>query len=108
MAFCSTARPEKRMSCHVPVAAFWDPGAWSSSCDICRPFTGRLSTSRWLKFTPMRAELMSSTGAVPVTVTSSCMPAGLSSKSSTSSWPTASAIDVYSIAPKPDLSVLMA
>ena len=47
------------MSCHVPVPAFCEPGACSSSCDICRPFTGRFCTSRSLTLTPMRAELRS-------------------------------------------------
>ena len=57
--FCSTARPEKRMSCHVPVPAFCEPGACSSSCDICRPLTGSSCTSRSLTLAPMRAELRS-------------------------------------------------
>ena len=51
------------MSCHVPVPAFCEPGACSISCDIWRPLTGRPCTSRSLTLAPMRAELMSSTGA---------------------------------------------
>jgi len=104
MAFCSTARPLNRMSCHVPVPAFCEPGACSISCDICRPLTGRFTTSRSLTFTPMRAELRSRTGDWPTTVTISCTPAGLNSKSRRSSWPTAIGIPVYSIGAKPSLA----
>ena len=64
MTFCSLARPENRMSCQVPSPAFCEPGACSISCDIWRPLTGRPCTSRSLTLAPMRAELMSSTGAV--------------------------------------------
>ena len=67
--FCSTARPEKRTSFQVPVPAFCDPGAWSISCDIWRPLTGSPCTSRSLTFAPILAELTSSTGALPTTVT---------------------------------------
>ena len=55
----------------------------------------------------MRADDMSSTGAVAVTVTASWTPAGFSSKSSASSWPTAIVIAVYSMAPKPDFCALI-
>ena len=85
MTFCSFARPLKRTSCQVPVPAFCAPGACSISWDICRPLTGSSETSRSLTLTPRRAELTSSTGAVPTTVTASCTPAGLISKSSASS-----------------------
>ena len=104
--FCSLARPLKRTSCQVPVPAFCAPGAWSMSCDIWRPLTGSSLTSRSLTLTPRRAELMSSTGATPVTVTDSWTPAGLSSKSSVSSWPVATGIAVYSMAANPALSTL--
>ena len=74
MTFCSTARPEKRMSPHVPVPAFCEPGACSISCDICRPLTGRPCTSRSLTFAPIFAELRSRTGELPMTVTVSWTP----------------------------------
>ena len=91
--FCSTARPEKRMSCQVPVPAFCEPGACSSSCDIWRPLTGRSCTSRSLTFAPMRAELRSSTGvAADDGHGLAARPAGWNSKSSVSSCPAASVI----------------
>ncbi len=55
----------------------------------------------------MLAELMSRIGAMPTTVTCSCTPAGLSSKSSVSSWPVATGIAVYSMPPKPGFSTLI-
>ena len=94
--FCSTARPLNRMSCHVPVPAFCDPGACSSSCDIWRPLTGSAATSRSLTFAPMRAELMSMAVACASTVTVSDTPAGCSSRSRLNSWPAASVMSVYS------------
>jgi len=51
------------MSCQVPVPAFCEPGACSSSCDIWRPLTGSDSTSRGLTLTPIRADEMSTIGA---------------------------------------------
>jgi hypothetical protein len=53
------------MSDHVPVPAFWEPGACSISWDIWRPLTGRLFTSRSPRLTPIFAELRSSTGRTP-------------------------------------------
>jgi hypothetical protein len=103
MTFCSTARPEKRMSPQVPVPAFCEPGACSISCDIWRPLTGSPCTSRSLTLAPIFAELKSRTGAVPPTVTDSVTPAGLNSKSITSSWPTATGSSVYSIGANPCL-----
>ncbi len=96
------------MSCQVPVPAFCEPGACSISCDICRPLTGRLFTSRSPRLTPIFAELRSSIGAVPTTVTASWTPAGFSSKSSVSSWPTASGIAVYPTGAKPVFSTVIA
>ncbi len=107
IAFCSTARPLKRTSCQVPVPLFSEPGACSSSCDICRPFTGRLFTSRWVTLTPMRAELMSMTLASAVTLTVSDTPAGCSSKSSASSWPAFTVIPGYSSGAKLGVSTLI-
>ena len=57
------------MSCQVPSPAFCEPGACSISCDIWRPLTGRPCTSRSLTLAPILAELTSSTGALPTTVT---------------------------------------
>jgi len=74
------------------------------SWDIWRPLTGNSDTSRSLTFTPSRAELMSRMGAEATTVTVSWTPAGLSSKSSVSSRPTASGMAVYSIGAKPGRS----
>ena len=85
IAFCSTARPEKRTSFHVPVPELVEPGACSISCDICRPLTGSSFTSRSLTLTPIFAELRSSTGADAVTVTASLTPAGFISRSIASS-----------------------
>src|SRR5262245_18136580 len=99
--FCSTARPENRMSPQVPVLAFCDPGACSMSCDIWRPLIGRFWTSRSLTLTRTLAELVSSTGDVATTVTDSDPPGGLSSKGSDNSWPTATASFEYSIGGNP-------
>ena len=102
MTFCSTARPEKRMSPHVPVPAFCEPGACSISCDIWRPLTGRPCTSRSLTLAPILRGADVEDGRVcRRTVTLSVTPAGLSSKSSVSSWPTATGICGYSIGAKP-------
>ena len=85
------------MSCQVPVPELVAPGACSSSCDIWRPLMGRSCTSRSLTFTPMRAELRSSVGATPVTVTVSVTPGGLIVRSSDIARPAASSIPVYSV-----------
>ena len=95
------------MSCQVPVPAFWDPGACSINCDICRPLTGNPATSRSPTLTPIRAELTSRIGATPTTVIASWTPAGFSSKSRFSSWPTAIRISVYSICANPSFVTRM-
>ncbi len=96
MAFCSTARPEKRTSCHVPVPEFSEPGACSINCDICRPFTGSVLISRSPTLTPMRAELRSIVVLSACTVTLSLNPAGLSWRSSVNSWAASNWSPVYS------------
>src|SRR5438045_9388982 len=95
MAFCSTARPEKRTSCQVPVPELSEPGACSINCDIWRPLTGRFFTSRSLTFTPRRAELRAIAAVSPLTVTVSLTPAGCNCRSSADAWDGGSGIPVY-------------
>ncbi len=96
MAFCSTARPENRTSCHVPVPEFSEPGACSINCDIWRPLTGSVLMSRSLTLTPMRAELRSMVVLSACTVTLSFNPAGSSWRSSVNSCAASSRSPVYS------------
>ncbi len=81
------------------------PGTICINDSWFRPALGRLSISWFDTFVPMRVDVVSTTGAAPVTVTSSLTEATDKVRSTISSWPTATTSPLRSWLWKPGNSL---